>query len=66
MVEVLPMRRNCAHSKSAAFYDQLPSSFTEDALYDFIADRSVFSEEGAPISEWKIAPIDTKISGAIV
>jgi hypothetical protein len=36
------------------FYDQLPSSFTADALYDFIPDRKVFSEEGSPISEWEV------------
>jgi len=37
------------------FYDQLPSPFLVDALYDYIADRKTVSEDdGMAISEWEL------------
>lgn len=46
---------NVRFQNQLRFYDRLPSSFTEDDLYDFIDDREVLSEEGSPISEWEIS-----------
>jgi hypothetical protein len=37
------------------FYEQLPSPFHENALYNYVADRRTVSEdEGSPISEWEL------------
>jgi CdiI N-terminal domain len=37
------------------FYEQLPSPFLVNALYDYVADRKVVSEDdGTAISEWEL------------
>jgi len=40
------------------FYDRLPRSFTIDALYDFVEDRKLVSDDGVTkLSEWQM-PIE--------
>jgi len=35
-------------------YEQLPSAFVPESLYDYVEDRKTVTDEGLQVSEWKM------------